>query len=451
MHCDWRYLSGMRQSDNASLIITDVDRVGYGLGQGMNAFATLVTLLGIGAAAFAISPQVAAFAFAIGAAVLFGYRRIRRRAAELGEELSDAYTRVYARLTEGLGALRVIKIFGREDQEARDGVVAFVGLRRTQLAYLRSSGFAQVTLQGGGAILLALLVWFAIHTWHAGPAEIIPLVALFVRALPLLQALQQSWQDWAHASPAAESAIRLIDRAEAAAEVRSAQGLSAPVLAEKLVIDNVCVRFDGRDCPALAGISLELPSGSITAITGPSGAGKSTLADIIGGLISPDSGTIRVDDVDLDGAMRRAWRERVTYVQQEPVLFTGTIRENLLWADGTASEARIDEVLNMASAGFVRDLPAGLNTIVGESGRQMSGGERQRIVLARALLRNPSLLILDEASSALDAENEAAITRAVAQLRGIITIVIIGHRGALTELAERAVRIEAGHMVSVTQ
>ena len=133
-------------------------------------------------------------------------------------------------------------------------------------------------------------------------------------------------------------------------------------------------------------------------------------------------------------------------MQQEPLLFDATIRENLLWAEPQADEARLREVLVQAAAGFVFDLPEGLDTRTGASGRQLSGGERQRIALARALLRRPSLLILDEATSALDAANEAAICEAIGQLRGRLTMVIIGHRGALSELAERRIELAEGRL-----
>ncbi|MBV1919025.1 MAG: ABC transporter ATP-binding protein/permease [Sphingomonadaceae bacterium] len=450
LHCDWRHLSSMRQSDNTSLLITNIDRVGSGLQQGLHGLAMLITLAGVGVAAFAISPQLAIAALAIGAAVLIAYRGIRRKAAVLGEQLTSAYAHVYARLTEGLDALRVIKSFGREAREAQDGISAFTGLRRTQLAYLRSSGFAQIALHVGGALLLAVLVWIAIGKWHAGTAEIIPLVALFARSLPLLQSLQRSWQDWAHSAPAAESTMRLIAQTEQAQEDQPPPGLAAPQLTEALVLKDLSVHFESRDRPALKGLSLAFPAGSITAISGPSGAGKSTLADLVGGLIAPDSGTVSVDGIALDGGLRRAWRERVTYVQQEPILFSGTIRENFLWADPGAGDEQIESALQAASAGFVHELPMGLETLIGESGRQLSGGEKQRLVLARALLRNPTLLILDEVSSALDSENEAVITDAVSQLRGVMTIVIIGHRGSLGDLADRTVRLEAGHVVSST-
>jgi ATP-binding cassette subfamily C protein len=449
LHCDWRVLSAMRQSDNASLLITDIDRVGYGVSQALAALAALVTLGGVGLAALAISPLVAPVALAGGVMVLLAYRRMRRRAAQLGEQLGDAYGEVHGRLTEGLGALRVIKSFAREQQAAEGGAAAIAGLRRAQYAYLRDVGLGQIALQGGGAVLLAVVIWLAIARWHAGAAEILPLVALFARALPLLGGLQQGWQDWAHARPALDSAMALIDQAEAACEFDPGELPEPPRLTDAISLRDVTVRYSGRSGAALRHVDLAFPACSITAVSGPSGAGKSTLADLLGGLIGPDEGCVAIDGVTLAGGLRRAWRSRVAYVQQEPMLFTGTVRENLLWADPDASEGRLREALGAASAHFAYALPDGLDTPIGEGGRQLSGGERQRLVLARALLRDPELLILDEAASALDPENEAAIAEAVRRLRERMTIVIIGHRGALGALAEREVRLEAGRVAEL--
>ena len=449
LRCDWRALSAMRQSDNASMLISNVDRVGYGIGQVIQGFATAITLVGVGLAALAISPAMALASVAIGVAVLLAYRGMRLRAAELGKELTESYSRVHGKMAEGLGALRVIKSFGKEEREAKTGASAFADLRSTQFAYMRQSGGAQMALQVGGAVLLAILVWLAIGRWNAGPTQILPLVALFARALPLLASLQHSWQIWSHSRPALDATMELIAAAEGAREIQYETAGNVPRLSDALVLKDVFVHFTGRDRAALGGLDLTFPAGSITAIEGPSGAGKSTLADILGGLIAPDRGTVLIDGVELAGGLRRAWRERVTYVQQEPILFTGTIRENLLWAQPDASEERMAEALHQAAATFVYDLPEQLGTRIGESGRQLSGGERQRLVLARALLREPSLLILDEASSALDAENEAVIAAAVSRLRDRMTIIIIGHRGVLGDQADRVVRLEAGRLADL--
>ena len=452
LHCDWRKLSAMRQSDNASLLIREVDRVGYAINQGISALAVAVTLVGVGLAGLAISPGVALGMAIGGLLTLLAYRRLRLKANKLGEQLSAAYARVFGAVSEGLGALRVIKSFGKEADVARDLTQGFASLRAAERAYLKESGLGQAALQIGGSIVLALGVWLAISRGSAGPAVVLPLVALFARALPLLGALQTSWETWSHCRPAMAKTLALIAEAESAREDDAREGdvlaAEAPALDDALVLEEVVVRFPGRAQPVLDRISLQIPAGKIVLVTGPSGAGKSTLADIAGGLIAPDQGWVKVDGAPLEAGLRRAWRGRVAYVQQDPVLFDGTIRDNLLWATPGADEKDLHRVLDEASAQFVLALPQGLETAVGESGHRLSGGERQRIVLARALLRAPRLLILDEATSALDAENEAAIAGAISALRGRLTVLIIGHRGALQAIADQVVTLRDGRIVA---
>ncbi|MEP7222668.1 MAG: ABC transporter ATP-binding protein [Novosphingobium sp.] len=446
LHCDWRVLSAMRQSDNAGLLITSIDRISVAVSQALSGLATGITLAALCMAGIAISPAVVLAGMACGAVVLIAYRGMRRRAGELGEQLQHAYADIHGRLSDNLEGLRVIKSFGMERRATADGIAGFGRMRRAEYAYLRDFGLGYIALQGGGALALAALVWLAIGYGHASMAAILPLVALFARALPMLGSLQETWQNWAHGRPMISAVRARIDEAEAAREPDS-DGVVAPVFVRDIRFDAVSVRFAGRDQAALEAVSFTIPAGSITALSGPSGAGKSTVADLLAGLISPDVGAVLVDGEPLEPAARRAWRTRVTYVQQEPVLFFGTILENLCWATPDATEADCRRALEDASAGFVAALPQGMDTLIGDAGRQLSGGERQRVVLARALLRRPALLILDETTSALDEANERAIADALAALKGRLTVVIIGHRGGLSAIADQTIRLEQGRIV----
>lgn len=444
LHCDWRVLSSMRQSENASLLITTIDRVGMGIDRVIGGAVTVVTLLGVGAASLAISPTLTAAAVVGGTLVLIAYRRLRQQARSLGGALDDVYDRIHAELTEGLGALRVIKSFGAEratEHRLRDELAT---LYATERSFVRGNGRGQLVMQIASAGFLALAIWISVRYWHLDMVTLLPMVALFARGLPLLMALQGCMQDWAHTRPAIDTAISLIERTEAAREPDHDADLQIAQAVSTIGLRDVTVHYPGRARPALNAISLDLPVCTVTALTGPSGAGKSTLADVIGGLLTPDSGELLIDGNALDFAMRRTWRSHVTYVQQMPVLFTGTVRDNLLWAQPHTDDRALEHALAEASADFVLRLPHGLDTIVGENGHQFSGGERQRLILARAMLRAPDLLILDEAASALDRENDEAIARAVLRLGQRCTVLVIAHGGALQAIASREVRIVDG-------
>lgn len=445
LHCDWRVLLAMRRSNNAGLLISRVEQAGDFVSQALSAGSTAITLGGIAVAALFISPVFAFAAVASGLAVVASFYPLQRKSRALGTALGESYGAIHGKLHEGLAALRVIKALGAEDRAQADLALQFNGLSAGMVAYQRLKGRAQVLLQGLGAALLALLVWLAIERWKLGAAVILPMVALFARALPLIGILQQSLANCAHAWPAVGDALHLIALTEREAE-QQAPATPAPDLRREIRLEAASVHFAGAPRPALDGVSLSIPARGVTAITGPSGSGKSTLADLIGGLLEPDQGSVTIDDTRLSGPLRQAWRRQVAYVQQDPVLLSASLRDNLLWAAPDATDSALEQALEAASARFALDLPQGLDTMLGDGGRQLSGGERQRLMLARALLRRPSLLILDEATSALDPENERQIGQALRELAQRMAVVIICHRGLLLDLAEREVSLENGRL-----
>jgi ATP-binding cassette subfamily C protein len=259
--------------------------------------------------------------------------------------------------------------------------------------------------------------------------------------------------------------MRAIDHWEAASEGAPADGVAVR-LRHALVVRGVHYRYpEPEDLPthpdpahevplarpsALHDATLTIGAGITTAVVGPSGAGKSTLADVVLGLLFPHGGRVEIDGVELTPARAQAWRQRVGYVAQETYLFNDTIRANLLWPRPDASEAEMRAALvQAAAAGFVDSLPDGLDTVVGERGRSVSCGERQRLALARALLRRPELLVLDEATSSVDPENEREIQRAVESLKGRMTILVITHRLATTRAADVIHVMDRGRIVEI--
>ena len=446
LHCEWRTVLTLRRSQSASLLLSEVERAGLGVQHLLIALASAVTLGGILLGALALSPLMTLGAGLAGLLLIGLQAGLRRTALRLGGDVGEAYGAMHASFDEGLATLRTIKSLEGEAAAAAQTEASVAALRRVQLDFARKQSANQALLQIGGAAALALLVWLAVTRWQLGAAAVLPMVAVFARALPLLGQLQDAALSWLHARPALDAALALTIAAEAAREPAGATATPSE-LTRELRFDAVTVRF-GSAAESLREVSLTIPARGITAVTGASGAGKSTLADIAGGLLAPDGGAVIIDGRPLVGPMRRAWRRRVAYVQQDPVLLAASVRDNLLWAAAGASEAALRGALEDAAATFVWDLPEGLDTRVGDGARMLSGGERQRLVLARALLRRPALLILDEATSALDADNEAQIAAALTRLKGRMAVLVIAHRGALTDLADRTYTLAGGKLIS---
>jgi ABC-type multidrug transport system fused ATPase/permease subunit len=227
------------------------------------------------------------------------------------------------------------------------------------------------------------------------------------------------------------------------------------VVAGTLPPGNADIRFEHVDCsydngrrPALNDFSLRIPEGQTVALVGETGAGKSTVANLLLRFIEPDSGTISAGGVPIGSLDLSVWRSRLGWVPQRPHLFYGSVADNIRLARPEATDREVAAALEAASAhGFISRLPHGYDTQIGENGARLSGGEQQRLAIARAFLKDAPLLILDEATSHLDSEMEAMIRGALARLMWGRTVLIIAHRLKLAYSADNIVVLERGHAV----
>jgi len=214
-----------------------------------------------------------------------------------------------------------------------------------------------------------------------------------------------------------------------------------------IALDDVDLTLPSAAGPVhiLRGVSLAIARGETVSVVGPSGSGKTSLSDLVIGLIEPDEGTITLDGVPLTEVDNRAWREQIGYVPQEMFLLNDSVRTNVTLGEEGLGDAEVERALRRAGAWeFVSKLSEGIDTPVGERGALLSGGQRQRIAIARALVHEPSLLVLDEATTALDPETERSVWQAVVDLRGQVTVLAVSHQAALAEIADRIYRIEDG-------
>ncbi|WP_207934392.1 thiol reductant ABC exporter subunit CydD [Actinomadura sp. KC06] len=349
-----------------------------------------------------------------------------------------------------VAGLPTLKIFGRARAQADKIREVTDRHRRATMSTLRIAFLSALVLELLSTISVALVaVSIGLRLVEGGLGLETALLVLILAPeayLPLRQVGAQY-----HASVEGLTAAgRIFEVIETPAPASGTRTTVPDLTRATIRLDNVTVAYDSRDAPALDGLSFTVHPGETVALTGPSGAGKSTVLALLLGFVQPDSGRALIDWTDLADLDPDAWRARIAWVPQRPHLFSGTIAANIRLGRPDASDADVRAAARAANAlPFIDALPSGLDTQLGERGLGLSAGQRQRIALARAFLRDAPLLLLDEPTSNLDIESEAAVLDAVGRLAASRTVILVAHRPALAALADRTIPIPS-HPVPVT-
>jgi ATP-binding cassette subfamily C protein CydCD len=358
-----------------------------------------------------------------------------------------ALERLGGHFLDVVAGLPTLKVFGRAKAQAA-AIGEITGrYRASALATLRIAFLSSLILELVATISVALVA-VAIGLRLMG-GELDLRTALFVLVLAPeaflpLRRLGANYHASAEGMAAAEQVFAVL--AEPPAPAGGRRNVPDPALVD-LTIEGLRVAYPGRGEPALDGVSLTVAAGEVLALAGPSGCGKSTLLSVLLGLLVPELGSVRVGDVELAELDLAAWRSQLAWVPQRPHLFAASIAENVRLGRGDASEEEVHAAL--AAAGLtdvVADLPRGIATALGDGGAGLSAGERQRIALARAFLRDAPLLLLDEPTANLDGATEAEVLEAVRRLARGRTTVLVAHRPALLELADRVISLAAAEV-----
>jgi ATP-binding cassette subfamily C protein len=279
------------------------------------------------------------------------------------------------------------------------------------------------------------------------PTTVMVLIILLGRIMGKLGKIQKEYQQTGIFESAYWSMMETLEFAQKMREPRL--GDRKPELQQAIRLEGVAFAYSKNS--VLNDASLIFPAGEISAIVGESGAGKTTIVDLVIGLLRPQDGEVWVDDLPLERIDLNQWRHMIGYVPQETLLLQDSIFMNVTLGDPNITKREAEEALQKAGIWeFVKARPKGIRSSVGQRGLMLSGGQRQRIAIARALVRKPKLLILDEATTALDPENEVAICQTLRKLRGEITILAISHQPAVLEVADRAYRVKDGTVKSVS-
>jgi len=443
----WARFAGERPAALVHAMGPQLDDVQSALIMLLDAAALSTAVVAAGAVALAVSPLLTVVVAVAGVLLLATARALRAPGRSEGERLIDAASALFARVSELLGSMKMVHAHGAEPQAlAAVANDTHAWARLAQLYTLRRAqvNFAVAVL---GVIMLAMLVWVSVAVAHLAPATLLLLLLVYARLVPRLAELQSLSSHIAQAMAAFDSVSALLARCDAgrAAADGSRAGVSGPRAgtAPAIEVCGITVRYPTSDRDTLRNCSATFAAGALTTVVGPTGVGKTTLGDALLGLLEVAAGQVLIDGVTLTASWGAQWRARIGYLAQDPMLFHGTIRENLKFARPDVSDAELRAALRDAACDFVELLPHGLDTAIGDRGVLLSGGERQRLALARALVRRPDLLMLDEATSALDADTEARILATLGALRGRCTVVFCTHREAVCAAADHVVELRA--------
>ena len=449
LHSNWDFFIKNRKSDLINLLLSEVTRTSGGIHAFLQFMASLIfTVIQI-ALAFWLSPNITIFVLISGVFIVFLNRKFLKRSLALGNRNYELVRQFYAGTTDQINGIKDIKSNSLEESRMQWFRSITKNMESEQVEYLKLKTTSQLYYKLASSLLMIIFIFVAIKMFQAQAGQLMLIIVIFGRLWPRVAGIQSSLEQIATTLPSFKAVKRLQEECQQAEEFLQQENVKALDLQKGMECRNIHFRYNNNETTyALKDINLWIPSNEMTAFVGRSGAGKSTLIDLLMGLNQPETGQVLLDGIPLTKENLLSLRSSLSYVPQDPFLFNASIRENLMLVKPEASEEDMWEALTFASAaGFVGKLPNGLDSLIGDRGIKLSGGERQRLVLARAILRKPSILVLDEATSALDTESEANIQLALERLKGKMTIIVIAHRMSTIRNADQVIVLEDGQVI----
>ena len=430
-----------------SIVNDDVNQLERFLDGGANSLLQIGTTVIVCTAAFAyVSPGVTALAMLPIPVILWGSFRFQAVIAPRYAAVRERAARVSGHLADALGGIATVKSFVAEDREVeRVRALSDAYREANRSAIGPSSAFSPLIRMAIVVGFVATLVYGGQLTL-AGEMEVgaySVLVFLTQRLLWPLTRLGETVDLYNRAMASTTRILDLLDQSE----VEPSTGEALPTVRGDVHFDGLTFGYPGRE-PVLRSVDIEVPAGHTVAIVGPTGSGKSTLVRLLLRFFRPESGRVRVDGHDVQALALADLRRAIGLVSQSVYLFPGTVRDNVAYGRTDATDEEVREALRAAEAdAFVEALPEGWSTLIGERGQKLSGGQRQRLSLARALLTDPPILVLDEATSAVDNETERAIQRSLERVSADRTTLVIAHRLSTIVGADTIVVLDSGRVV----
>jgi ATP-binding cassette subfamily C protein len=443
----WQFHSRNHSSESMHLLDNAVRNIGDGTYYALQIFVVISQAIVFLLVASNLSIPMTLVMLLTGLVLYALVLPVNRKVFRHGAKAVTNNQTLYRNMADFFGGLKLAKSYNRSYKHINEFVHTGKRLLIDEKAVVAASASAKMWLRILTVSLLCIFVYVALNIMHMSIERVLVLIIVVNRLYGVFSSGQNYWQALLLALPSYDIYNQAIQRFQQHQEPKQDHQTSIPALELHLRLENISFQYqENTQTPTLSDITVTFPAYKTTAVVGESGAGKSTLADILMGLLIPDSGKIFLDNKELTPDLLYNWRQHIAYVPQDVYLFDGTIRSNLQWiSDQVIDEEQLWQALDVAAAAdFIRKLPDQLDTRVGERGVKLSGGERQRIALARALLKKPDLLILDEATSALDQQNEQRIRDALTNIHGSMMIIIIAHRESTIQHADFVVLIEEG-------
>lgn len=443
----WHFLGRQSNAFLHAMLCRDVEALRMSVIFSLNLSVQLVLLATNVGVALYLSPSLTVAAAVLGVLLALAARKLVRRAQANGRRFEQHQRMLHSEVADFVSSLKLVKSMSAEKKHLAAFHASSEELYQATRQHKASGATLRAMMQLSAAVAVSALVLVSQHGAALPFTAMLVLAMVFVRMVPVLKEIYLGLQAIANALPAYTEITQVARECAQHAEPARPAAVAPLPLRRQLRLEDVSYHHLPGTA-ALDRVNATIAAGSMVALVGPSGAGKTTLADLVLGLLSPHSGRMTVDDVEIGGATLHAWRQSVAYVPQEPFFLNASVRDNLAWTAADATEAAMLAALEQAQAlDFILRREGGLDAMIGDHGRQLSGGERQRLALARALLRQPSVLVLDEPTSALDPANARLVHSAIARLRGSMTVIIIVHDLDQVRDADQVLVLERGVLV----
>lgn len=439
----WEQLAAEKQTDTIDLFTSQCSQVSYGVSMIIELLSSVVTAFVSLGIALWLSLPVTVFVLILGCGFAGVFRHLMKESKYYGDEMIRINRALYYELYSQLRSIKEVRSYGVQKEHAEFFDEISRSAKDAKLKFMRRQAFPSMLYSIAAAGMIAVIFLLCVLLFHIDTARLMVLVYVFTRLWPVFSGSINKITTIQTTVPAYE---KLMEALRTLSVERTGQAQALPIQFEKEIeFRNVCFAYQGSGEAVLHNVNFTLKKGSITALMGRSGAGKTTIADLLMGFLEPTSGEILIDGIRLSAENLSGWRHDLGYIPQEPLILNATVRENLKRFHPAATQTEMEKALRKASIwDVVEKLPHGMDTVLGDGGIRLSGGERQRIVLARVLLGNPKLIVMDEATSAMDYESEMAVRNAIRNLNEPVTILIIAHRLATVRTANYGLVLENG-------